>query len=65
MFVEVKARASNRYGTPQEAVGPVKQRRIRSLALRWLALHPDQRGALRFDVAAVTGVRVEVIESAF
>ncbi len=65
VFCEVKTRSSARRGRPQEAVGWDKRRRLRSLALRWLAdrsAHPEH---LRFDVAAVTGGRIDVIEGAF
>jgi putative endonuclease len=65
VFVEVKARADDRFGPAAGAVGPEKQRRIRLLATRWLEDHPDRRGPIRFDVVAVTGTRVEVIEAAF
>ena len=64
VFCEVKARRSERYGTAAEAVDWRKQRRIRSLAVRWLEAN-DRRGRIRFDVATVTGVEVNVIENAF
>ncbi len=68
VFVEVKARASDRYGPPASAVGLTKQRTLRRLAARWLAEHDDtvsRRDGIRFDVVAVTGAHVEVIEAAF
>ncbi len=73
VFCEVKTRSSHRFGTPAEAVTPAKQRRLRLLAARFLAGHDGGAGApgrgggrqVRFDVAAVTGGRVEVIEAAF
>ena len=72
VFCEVKARSSDRYGLPAEAVTPAKQRRLRGLAARYLAdaqegsAPPVSPGAVvRFDVAAVLGGRVEVIEAAF
>ena len=64
VFCEIKTRASDRYGPPQAAVGRVKQRRLRILAVEWLAAH-ERHGAIRFDVAAITGVRIEVFEAAF
>ena len=64
VFCEIKTRATDRFGPPQAAVGLAKQRRLRHLAVEWLAAH-QRRGAVRFDVAAVTGVRVEVIQDAF
>lgn len=67
VFCEVKTRSSHRFGAPQEAVGRVKQRRLRHLAVAWLGSHPDHGASdrLRFDVGAVTSGRIEVIESAF
>lgn len=65
VFVEVKARANDRFGSAAAAVDRRKQQRIRVLAARWLAAHPDHRGDVRFDVVAVTGVRVEVLADAF
>lgn len=68
VFCEVKTRSSDRFGVPAEAVTPAKQRRLRLLAARYLAaagrVSPAGRG-IRFDVAAVMGGRVEVIEAAF
>jgi len=64
VFCEIKTRASDRYGTPATAVGRTKQRRLRLLAVEWLAAH-ELHGAVRFDVAAITGVRIEVFEAAF
>lgn len=68
VFCEVKARSSDRYGTPFEAVTPVKAARIRRLAAAWLADHRDTVGfasELRFDVAAVRGFAIEVREGIF
>jgi putative endonuclease len=54
VFCEVKTRSSTLFGEPCEAVGPVKARRIRHLALQWLDAHPEHRGAnIRFDVISV------------
>lgn len=53
VFCEVKTRRGDAFGSPFDAVTPVKQQRLRTLALRWLAEHGRSRGPLRFDVAAV------------
>ncbi len=66
VFCEVKTRTSDRFGTPFDAVGPDKQRRLRRLAGRWLReAAPFRPDDLRFDVAGVMGRRVDVIEAAF
>lgn len=71
VFSEVKTRRSLAFGAPFEAVTAVKQRRLRTLALRWLAEHPAYRSRdLRFDVVSVLAERgkppvIEVIEGAF
>lgn len=65
VFSEVKTRSGLRFGSPFEAVGPDKQRRIRRLSMIWLASHDVRAHHLRFDVVAVLGGRVEVIEAAF
>jgi putative endonuclease len=70
VFCEVKTRASVRFGAPFEAVTATKQRRLRTLAARWLAEHDARRRTLRFDVASVTRTAngelvVEVLEGAF
>ena len=65
VFSEVKARRSDRYGPAAAAVGPAKQRRIRVLALEWLDQHRRPRQGIRFDVVAITGSQLSLIESAF
>jgi putative endonuclease len=65
VFCEVKARRTADYGPPSAAVGPAKQQRIRTLAMEWLDAHRPGRVELRFDVVAITGTHLEVIEAAF
>ena len=65
VFVEVKARRTDRYGPAAAAVGPDKQRRIRQLAVEWLRAHGVVGVEVRFDVVAITGVRLDCIEAAF
>lgn len=65
VFVEVKARRTERFGPAAAAVGVDKQRRIRHLAVEWLRAHGLPRVEVRFDVVTVTGVRLECIEGAF
>lgn len=65
VFIEVKTRSSDAYGSPAAAVTATKQRRIRALALSWLRTHAEHGAELRFDVACVIGNQVEVLEAAF
>lgn len=79
VFCEVKARTSDVFGLPAEAVGPVKQAKLRRLAALWFADGARENangarenrgsrgrgGPVRFDVASVMGGEVEVIEGAF
>lgn len=65
VFCEVKARSSDAFGAPAEAVTPTKQARLRRLAAAWLAAHGVRGVEVRFDVAAVTNAALEVYEAAF
>lgn len=65
VFCEVKARRTDAFGSPAEAVTPAKQRRLRRLAAAWLAANGVHGVEVRFDVASVLGTRVELIEAAF
>jgi putative endonuclease len=66
VFCEVKARSSDAFGVPAEAVGRVKQARIRRLAAHYLKHDaPLRPTGIRFDVAAVLGGEIEVLEGAF
>lgn len=62
---EVKTRSSLEFGHPAEAVTPLRQRRLRVLAVEWLAANGPHRGEVRFDVAAVLPRTIEVVEAAF
>ena len=53
VFCEVKTRRGVGFGHPVEAVTAVKQRRLRTLAQRWLAAHDEHAPELRFDVVGV------------
>lgn len=53
VFVEVKTRSTEAYGSPASAVTPSKYRRLRQLAAAWLQLHPHQAPHVRIDVVEV------------
>ena len=64
-FVEVKARTTDGYGQPSEAVGKDKQRRYRRIAeCYWLQTGKEPNA--RFDVAEVwADGKIEYIKNAF
>ena len=53
VFCEEKTRRGDRFGTPAEAIGPAKVRRLRRLAVRWLEQSTVRPREVRFDVVAV------------
>lgn len=53
VFVEVKARADESHGRPEESVTPAKQRQIRKIAQGWLLANPAPGVDCRFDVVAI------------
>jgi len=53
VFVEVKARADESHGRPEESVTPGKQRQIRRIALGYLAENAAGDVPCRFDVIAI------------
>jgi putative endonuclease len=66
VFCEVKTRTTDAFGTPAEAVTAQKRARIRRLAARWLEEDAPLRAReIRFDVAAILGGEMEIIEGAF
>jgi putative endonuclease len=50
---EVKTRSGVGYGTPLEAVGVRKQRRLRGLAVAWLTAHGIRFEQIRVDVVGL------------
>ncbi len=70
VFVEVKARSSNRFGEAADQIPAWKQRRIAAMALDYLAFVDRLNDDCRFDVVAIDGIgtsneRLRVIEGAF
>lgn len=53
VFVEVKTRSSNIYGTPFDAINADKAFRLQRLALAWMATHQRWGHDYRIDVAGV------------
>lgn len=64
VFVEVRYRASSRFGSAAESVGPHKQRKLARAAQHYLCRNPHV-GPVRFDVVAIDDDEIEVIADAF
>ena len=65
VFVEVRFRASTRFGTPAETVDIHKQRRLAATAAHYLQHHPSNLPC-RFDVIAFSGEdHIDWVRSAF
>ncbi len=56
VFVEVKARRSNSFGEPEDAVTPEKEEQIKKVAEGYLFERQIEDRACRFDVVAVSVV---------
>ncbi len=69
VFVEVKTRSSEKFGTPAEAVTAVKQRRLLRLAQEYLISHNLENQPVRFDVLSLicsaTNIEIEHLIGAF
>jgi len=65
VFVEVRFRASTRFGTPAETIDIHKQRRLAAAAAHYLQRKPTNLPC-RFDVVALSGTsRIDWIRDAF
>jgi putative endonuclease len=66
VFVEVRYRRSDAFGTPAETVGRRKQARLQAAAEHYLLTHSADR-VCRFDVVAVSGndTHIEWLLNAF
>ncbi len=53
VFVEVKTRATLRYGYPEEAITATKRAHLLAAAEDYLAEHPEIQGSWRIDVIAI------------
>lgn len=69
VFVEVKARRTNRYGGPKWAVTRQKKRKISMVALEYLKKTNQMDADARFDVVAIRlfpgQPGIEIIKNAF
>lgn len=65
VFVEVRERTSNAYGSPAESVTPKKQKRIAKAALMFVKENCLANRYLRFDIISVQLGQITHIENAF
>ena len=69
VFIEVKSRKSDNFGSPEEAVGITKQKKISRVALNYLRERGLADHNARFDIVAIRfmpqGNRVKLIRNAF
>lgn len=69
VFVEVKTRFGDRFGTPEEAMTPKKEEQMKKVAEGYLHVRNIEEQACRFDVVAIAFVggkpQIRLIQNAF
>lgn len=65
VFVEVKARASFKYGSPSEAVNYYKQRKLSFMSAQYIKTKKLFGRKARFDVIEIVGEHINHIVNAF
>jgi len=65
VFVEVRSRKNDDFGSPEESVDEFKRRRIVKTAHCYIKEHSLYNSDFRFDVVAFSGGRLEHYENAF
>lgn len=65
VFCEVKLRTTDRFGTPAEAVGVQKQRRICKAALNYAYKNKTIDEKFRFDIIEIYNGKINHIQNAF
>lgn len=65
VFVEVKKRASGRFGGPFAAIDRKKKEHLIKAALAYLKEHKASNKRARFDVVGIEGDRLQIIKNAF
>ncbi len=63
VFVEVRKRASTRFGGAAYSITPTKQQRLILAARHWLARHGD--ATCRFDCVLIDSDKLEWVKNAF
>jgi putative endonuclease len=65
VFIEVRSRADADHGHAAEMVSASKQRQVARVAEHYLALREPAYDEVRFDVVAITGGEIELIQDAW
>ncbi len=65
IFVEVRSRGNADHGHAAEMVYPSKQRKVARVARFYLDTRDPSYRRVRFDVVAITGATIELIEDAW
>lgn len=65
VFVEVRSRQTNRFGSALDAVGWRKQRQVSRVATMYLARRRPRFVTCRFDVIGITGDEIVHIQDAW
>jgi len=67
VFVEVKLRETEEFGSPEEAVTPFKEEQLKKVAEGYLFEHALEDQSCRFDVVAITYVggkpRIRILQN--
>ncbi|MDD4859253.1 MAG: YraN family protein [Dehalococcoidales bacterium] len=70
VFIEVRSKQSDKFGSPEESVTPAKRAKLRLMADHYLQNHVDLPDSWRIDVVAIefdnkkTVKRIDIIENA-
>lgn len=65
VFVEVKARNTNRFGYPREAISYAKQKKVRTVATQFMLTNKLMNSKVRFDCIEILGEKITHIENCF
>jgi len=61
VFVEVKTRTSDTFGTPESSITPSKLDRLCNAGLLWMQAHPEVPDSWRIDAVAILLDRQEIL----
>jgi putative endonuclease len=63
IFIEVKTRCGDQFGTPEEAIGFYKLKELRFMADYFRMMHPETPDRMRIDAIAITLKSDETLET--